>query len=106
MDGLSRLIASSKRQNAIRGVRVSPHQYLSHVLFVDDVLLFGGNTMEEWLCFQDILVLFCSATGMEISSTKSTLIALGGIIDVRIRDIFPYPVTSLDDGFKYLGYSL
>lgn len=43
---------------------------------------------------------------MEISSTKSTLIAPGGIIDERIRDFFPYLVTSLDDGFKYLGYSL
>lgn len=85
---------------------MSPHQYFSHVLFVDDVLLFGGNTVEEWTCFRDILVLFCSATGMEISSTKSNLIAPGGIIDDGIRDIFPCSVTALDDGFKYLGYTL
>jgi len=106
MDGLSRLINVQKELSTIRGVRVSANHHLSHVLFVDDVLLFGGNTLEEWECFKDILTLFCTATGMEISLTKSALIAHKGNIDARICEIFPVPVLSLEEGLKYLGFTL
>lgn len=106
MDSLSRLIASYKNQNLISGIKVSPHQIISHVLFVDDVLLFGGNSMEEWQRFHEILTLFCYVSGMNISCTKSSLIAPGGIIDDRIRGILPFPVITMEEGFKYLGFTL
>lgn len=106
MDGLSRLISYHKASRLIRGVQVSSNISLTRVLFVDDVLLFGGNTVDEWQCFSELLALFCTATGMEISFSKSTLIAHKGIIDQRICDIFPLPVSTLEEGFKYLGFSL
>ena len=62
--------------------------------------------MEEWKCFNDILSLFCTAIGMEISLSKSALITHKGIIDEQICAIFPVPVHSLEDGFKYLGFQL
>ena len=93
---LSRLISFHKTAGQIRGVRVTTETSLTHVLFVDDVLLFGGNSVDEWKCFSDLLSLFCNATGMEISLTKSSLIAHKGVIDQRICDIFPLPVSTLE----------
>lgn len=68
------------------------------MLFVDDVLLFGGNSLDEWTCYRDIMGLFCSTTGMEISTNKFIIIALGGNITVGIRELFPYSVSTLEDG--------
>ena len=43
---------------------------LSHLLFVDDVVLFGIGTLVEWIAFEVILETFCSASGMCISLEK------------------------------------
>lgn len=89
IDGLSCLIGDAKSRCLIHGVRVSETRYLSHILFVDDVLLFGGGHWREWRVFFDIIHLFCLALGMEVSSSKSYFIAPGGVVDEEITDLFP-----------------
>jgi len=68
--------------------------------------MFGGGNQQEWACYLDIINIFCSTSGMEISSTKSCFIAAGGIVDARILELFPYPQVTLENGFHYLGYTL
>ena len=46
---------------------------LTHLLFVDDVLLFIGGTRREAETLRDILLLFSKATGMQINDQKSLL---------------------------------
>ena len=48
--------------------------YLSHLLFVDDVIFFGEGLYSEWKQFYDIITIFCDASGMSISAKKSTFI--------------------------------
>lgn len=77
-----------------------------YILFVDDVLLFGGGGWKEWRHISDIIYLFCKASGMEVNSKKSCFIAPEGVVDHQINDLLPFPKVALDDGFTYLGFSL
>jgi len=88
----------------IRGVQVSPNQQLSHVLFVDDVLLLGAATVEEWTNYHMITYVFCSAMGMMISSSKSILIHAEKVLQPEIAEIFAIDGVPLGEGFKYLGF--
>ena len=80
------------------GVKVAQHTFLTHLFFVDDVLLFGIGTMEEWQHFKSLLDLFCLATGVRISDEKSTF--LYNDIDescrARIFSLLPYIMEPLE----------
>jgi hypothetical protein len=45
----------------------------THILFVDDVLLFCFSFKCEFNAYMDILLLYKSTTRMEFNDTKSTL---------------------------------
>ena len=50
---------------------------ITHLLFVDDVILFGNGNIDEWEVFKEILTLFCKATGMAFSPQKSSFLEVG-----------------------------
>jgi hypothetical protein len=52
---------------------VGRSESLTHLLFVDDVLLLCFGNDGEGQVFKDILQLYCVATGMEINENKSAL---------------------------------
>lgn len=43
---------------------------ISHLLFVDDVLILGIDSLVEWAEFTKLLSTFCQASGMEINCEK------------------------------------
>lgn len=47
MEGLSRLLLEEKQVGSIRGIQNSKILYISHLLFVDDVLLMGTGTVAD-----------------------------------------------------------
>lgn len=73
IEGLSRLIIQAKDAGRILGMKVTKSHNITHLLFVDDVLLFGIGQFAEWLHFKYILDWFCLALGMVISAPKSRL---------------------------------
>ena len=77
MEGLSRLISKEKEEHRLEGIKISMVLRISHVLFVDDVLLFGKGTMEEWQVCKDILDIFSNASCMAISETQSIFMEFG-----------------------------
>ena len=92
----------------IFGIKVSPSLNLTHLLFVDDFILFGLGTVEDWKNYKEILDTFCSATGMEISVAKSSFLCndIDDIVRSRISNLLPFRMDPLTLGFKYLGYYL
>ena len=73
---------------------------------MDDVVLFGLGTLEEWLYFEVILETFCLASGMCISIEKSGFLFNDqeeGVLN-SIRLFLPYSAKPLHVGFKYSGY--
>ena len=108
IESLSLLIRNVVQRGAISGVKVSPSLNLTHLLFVDDVILFGLGTLGEWKHYKELLDLFCSATGMEINDEKSSF--LYNDMDEHSREntfaLLPFKMEPLSMGFKYLGYYL
>jgi hypothetical protein len=46
-EGLSQLIATYKRDGFVKGIKMGTSISLSHLLFVDDAILFGAGTRRE-----------------------------------------------------------
>jgi hypothetical protein len=108
VEGLSRSILKKVEERKIEGVLVEKGIRITHLLFVDDVLLFGNGTLTEWETFKEVLDLFCLATGMSFSPHKSLFLEAGWLEEelTVLKVLFPFEVKPLETGFKYLGFFL
>ena len=81
---------------------------LTHILFVDDVIMMGEGTWENLKEAKKILELYKKATSMHINVEKSILSenAITEAIKERIWEKTPYILKPMDEGFKYLGFVL
>jgi hypothetical protein len=79
--------------------------YITHLMFVDDIILFGNGNFGEWILYKDLLELFSKATGMAFSPQKSMFLEVGWSTEdiALLKEFLPYDVKSVDEGFKYLG---
>ena len=105
---LSLLISDAREHGLIRGIKISPSLALTHLLFVDDVILLGLGTLPEWVAFEVILNTLCKASGMSISVDKSCFL-FNNMDEGTLGDIarvLPYKMEPIAFGFKYLGYFL
>eukprot|EP00253_Pinus_taeda_P028493 PITA_28493 len=108
MEGLSRLITTEKRRGGLQGLKIMEHFYLTHLLFVDDILIFLNGSVRDTISLNEILILFCKAMGMEINREKSTI----SLFECTLQEShlatqnFPFQATDLMEGLKYLGFRL
>ena len=107
-EGLSRLIKELADKGDIVGLEAAAGIFITHLLFVDDILLFGGGSIPEWRAIKGVLDIFCGATGMCISQEKSQFYEAGwDEVDIgMIQQLFSYDILPLQGGFKYLGFFL
>eukprot|EP00253_Pinus_taeda_P033361 PITA_33361 len=107
-EGLSRLILEAKRTGLIKGLEVAVNLFISHLLFVDDILLFTNGSLNEVKELKNILDLFMKATRMQINLKKSHFILEGFSRNEcsQITAILPFDVHTMDSPFKYLGFWL
>ena len=106
IEGLSLLIKNAWNNGKIKDLSISPQISLTHLLFVDDVILFGSGTVEEWVAFKVILDNFCAASGMCINLDKSCFLFNNvdeGILN-RISRTLTLKYDHISLGFKYLFY--
>jgi hypothetical protein len=98
----------AKEEGLLKGIDLGIDCVITHLIFVDDVLLAGMATVAEWGVFRNILNCFCRIYGMKISLSKSSFYYHSVDSDDRTGDasIFPYNFHPLDDGLKYLGFFL
>ena len=97
-----------QHKGLISGFQYSHGLSLTHLLFVDDVILFGVGTVEEWEAYKDALDLFCSATGMMVNTEKSYFLYHKVDDGTRglISTFLPYNMEPISLRFKYLGFRL
>jgi hypothetical protein len=107
-EGLSRALISAINTGDFQGIKTYPDLRITHLLFVDDVLIFSSGRPRDAETLAAILQLFRDATRMIINSQKSTLSLIG--IDeataALYKTLFPYPLQELQQGIKYLGFQL
>jgi hypothetical protein len=107
MEGLSLLLKESQREGKL-GIKVSRTINILHILFVDDVIIMTNATMQEWWEIDKILKSFCSASGLQVNATKTTILQEGLTEQdlIPYKSLFPYNFSDLASGFKYLGFFL
>ena len=102
-DALSRLIQHAKRDRSYKGIMVISYEELSHILFMDDVVMMGEGTWENFKGDEHILDLYKKATGMHINVEKSILSknSIPKMKKNRLITEVPYILKPLSEGFKY-----
>ena len=46
-EGLSKIVIEAKREGSLKGINIGNFVNLTHLLFLDDVLLFGKGSLKE-----------------------------------------------------------
>jgi hypothetical protein len=108
MESLSLLIKKSIAEHKISGLKVSRLIKIFHLMFVDDILLMAKAELSEWLVILDILNVFCTATGLSINSSKSS-VHYWGVSEadlLLLKGSIPFTFIDLKEGFCYLGFRL
>lgn len=108
VEGLGRSLQEANRVTNIQGVNVGRIESLTHLLFVNDVLLFCYGYDREGERYKQILEIYNDVTIMEANVGKSTLFTLN-LDDLMIRRWerrFPFQHLDVNKGVKYLGFTL
>jgi hypothetical protein len=108
IEALSRMINKAVETGTFKGLKVASGIYISHLLFVDDVLILGAGNIDFWKTLKILLTKFCLATGLSINTHKSGFIAqnLDPLLKSFLIDDYKIQVDCLDQGLKYLGFFL
>jgi hypothetical protein len=108
VDRLCREINFARCANNVHGVKLGHRESLTHLLFVEDVIIFHYCREKEAQHFKNILDLFCDVAGMVINLNKSIVYFPKVKDDIRlcISGIFNFSSHDMLAGFEYLGFSL
>ena len=108
VEGLGRALLAAKEIGVFSGISFGNDISLSHVLFVDDIVMITDGSDQSLSFLYEILQIFCKASGMRINEEKSSLLHFG--LDeyeiISIQNIFSFVVVDLKAGLKYLGFYL
>ncbi|XP_019199070.1 PREDICTED: uncharacterized protein LOC109192823 [Ipomoea nil] len=105
IERFSHIILNSVRQGRWKGIKISRlGPYVSHLLFADDMTLFGEATVEQAVEMKRCIDLFCMSSGQRVNYHKSSVFFSKNTneeVQKRIVDTLGIPkVTNLG---KYLG---
>jgi hypothetical protein len=90
----------------IKGTRLGRTLTLTHLLFVDDVLLFCDGLRRDASKLKEILNLYCTTTYMMVDMKKYSF-SFNDMAKDQIKSIqhlFLYQLMDFQVGFKYLGF--
>uniref|UniRef100_A0A803QGH5 Reverse transcriptase domain-containing protein n=1 Tax=Cannabis sativa TaxID=3483 RepID=A0A803QGH5_CANSA len=111
VDLLSRLLQDYTHKGKIRGMKVTrTAPSITHLMFVDDVILFGQATIKEAQAFMDCLHLYCSWSGQAINLQKSIVHFSKGVPRTRANEItslldhMPQPLMDATQGANLVSH--
>ena len=108
VEGLSWALLSAKLNGVFRGISFGNNISLTHVLFVDDIVMIIDGSAHSLSTLYEILMDFTKASGMMINEDKSSFYYSG--LDetelISLQFFFAYTVLTIDSGMKYLGFYL
>jgi hypothetical protein len=105
---LSRLLIRQESQALLKGIKIArSYTPISHLLFVDDLILFAKATSLEAVNLNSYLNLYCRWSGQFINISKSSIHFSKNTATSTINSIsgiFPFKRASISS--KYLGLPL
>jgi hypothetical protein len=104
---LSRALDHATISGDFQGIKITLDLQITHLLFVDDVLIFCSGAPRDAGKLSEILNLW-NTTNIQINQGKSTLSTTSTEnVDLAIyKSYFPFSILPLDVGIKYLGFFL
>ena len=105
-EGLSCFLKEAVRRGDLTGLILAQGINLTHLLFVDDILLFCRGTRRDIDCLYRGINIFKIATGMMINLQKSS-VSFFRLKDTDLRymtGFFPIQAVEISEGIKYLGF--
>uniref|UniRef100_A0A803PI61 Reverse transcriptase domain-containing protein n=1 Tax=Cannabis sativa TaxID=3483 RepID=A0A803PI61_CANSA len=105
---LSCLLLDKEEKCLIKGFKLERHgTVVNHLMFADDIILFGQATLKEAKAFQDCLSTYCQWSGQSINLQKSYVFFSKGVPRERIRAITNYlGMKKMGINASYLGLPL
>jgi hypothetical protein len=105
-EGNRKILKKSYVSRRIKGINIRPSCNITHLLFVDDILILCEGTRESMAYLYGLLNLFYEATCMNISREKYPLIILG-LSDLErnnINQLLSFQVGVFESRLKYLCF--
>ena len=108
VEGLGRDLLAAKASGDFHGISFGNDITLTHVLFVDDIVMVSDGSEQSLSTLYDILQTFCKSSGMMINEDKSTLLhsKLDDAELITVQNIFCCTADKIEFGLKYLGFFL
>ena len=106
VEGLKHFLNQAKRGGGFKGIPISNVLYISHLLFVDEILIFCDGSCKDIDKLCEGLDLLQVATGIVINVHKY-FVTCSNLRDVEARYLVSkllFQVGDLDVGLKYLGF--
>lgn len=63
IEGMGDMISTADSRGSFSGLRITRNTFITHLIFVDDVLIFGKISIMEWHGLDEIIFTFGDATG-------------------------------------------
>ena len=73
VEGLGRAILFAKACETYHGISFGNDIVLTHVIFVDDIVIVNDGSEQYLSTLYEILMIFCKASGMKINDDKYSL---------------------------------
>ena len=106
IEGLSRLIIKAKAEGNINGIKISGNLSICHLLFVNDIMIFGSSSIAEWHVYYELIKEFCNVSGLSINTKKYLLLEneASAVDLLKIKDLFQVQSFPFVVCTRYLGY--
>jgi len=107
-EGMSKLIHQDIVEGNLKGISVSSTLFLSHLLFVDDILILCEIRVSYLNHLKTLLSIFCEDTCMQINREKSSLFSWKLSINEQqhLSQSLDFRNPNPEEGFKYFGFNL
>lgn len=108
MEGLSRCLIEEMDRGRLRGIMITDNCTLTHLIFVDDIIIFLNGSIGDSTVVNIVLRLFCKVTRMSCNNINSSITCHG----FYPRELFysqqqiPFNLIRFEDDLKYLGFHL
>uniref|UniRef100_A0A803Q7E5 Reverse transcriptase n=1 Tax=Cannabis sativa TaxID=3483 RepID=A0A803Q7E5_CANSA len=105
---LTRLLLDKEKKGLIKGIKVGRQgTTIHHLMFSDDIMLFGQASIKEAKAFKECLATYCEWSGQSINLHKSSVHFSCGVPRGRIQTITEIlGMKQMTDKTTYLGLPL